>query len=52
MSTTGRLLALITLMVVELQMFGGEICHVHVELDHAGRGNNRQNEPTQHARDF
>ena len=46
MSTTGvdyyRLLALITIMAVKLQMFRGEICHVHVKVDHAGHGNNRQ----------
>ena len=39
MSTTG---ALITIMAVKLQMLGGEICHVHVKVDHAGQGNNRQ----------
>ena len=36
MSTTGadqyRLLALITLMAVKLQMFGGETCHVHMKV--------------------
>ena len=46
MSTTGadkyRLLALITVMAVKFQMFGGETCHVHVKVDHAGHGNNRQ----------
>ena len=31
MSTTG---ALITIMAVKLQMLGGEICHVHVKVDH------------------
>ena len=29
-------------MAVKLQMFGGETCHVHVKVDHAGQGNNRQ----------
>ena len=37
-----RLLALITIMAVKLQMFGGETCHVHVKVDHAGHGNNGQ----------
>ena len=37
-----RLLALITIMALKLQMFGGETCHVHVKVDHAGHGNNRQ----------
>ena len=45
-STTGadycRLLALITMMAVKLQMFGGETGHVHEKVDHAGHGNNRQ----------
>ena len=36
------LLALITLMAVKLQMFGGETCHVHVTVDRGGQGNNRQ----------
>ena len=46
MSTTGadyyRLLALITVMAVNLQMFGSETCHVHMKVDRAGHGNNRQ----------
>ena len=46
MSITGadyyRLLALITIMAVKLQMFRSETCHVHVKVDHAGHGNNRQ----------
>ena len=25
------------------QIIGGEICHVHVKVDHAGYWNNRQN---------
>ena len=57
MSTTGAdgywLLALIiTIMAVKLQMFGGETCHVHVEVDRAGHGNNIQKKPSQHAREF
>ena len=40
MSTTGadqyRLLALITIMAVKFQMFGGETCHVHVKVYHGG----------------
>ena len=28
----------------QLQMFGGETCHVHVKVDHEGHGNNRQQE--------
>ena len=36
-STTGadryRFLALITMMAVKLQMFGGETCQVHVKVD-------------------
>ena len=39
MSTTAgdynQLLALITIMAVKLQMFGGETCHVHVKVDRA-----------------
>ena len=31
-----------TIVAVKLQMFGGETCHVHVKVDHAGHGNNRQ----------
>ena len=31
-----------TKMTIKLQMFGGEICHVHVKVDHAGHENNRQ----------
>ena len=31
-----------TIVAVNLQMFGGETCHVHVKVDHAGHGNNRQ----------
>ena len=46
MSTTGvdyyRLLALITIKAVKRQMFGDETCHVHVKVDRAGHGNNRQ----------
>ena len=46
MSTTEadqyRLLALITIMAVKLQMFGDETCHVHVKVDRASHGNNRQ----------
>ena len=46
MSTTGadyyRLLALITIMAVKLQIFGGETCNVHMKVDHADHGNNRQ----------
>jgi len=34
--------ALIIVMAVKLQMFGGETCNVHVKVDHAGHGNNRQ----------
>ena len=29
-------------MAVKLQMFGGETCHVHVKVDRAGHGNNKQ----------
>ena len=37
-----RWVPLITITVVKLQMFGGETCHVHVKIDRAGHGNNRQ----------
>ena len=36
------ILALITIMAVKLQIFGDETCHVHVKVDHADHGNNRQ----------
>ena len=39
-------------MAVKLQMFGGETCHVHVKVDRAGHGNNRQKYPSQHAREL
>ena len=32
-----RLLALITIMAVKPQMFGGETRHVHVKVDHGSR---------------
>ena len=38
----GSAQALITIMAVKLQIFGGETCHVHVKVDRAGHGNNRQ----------
>ena len=46
------LLALITIMAVKLQMFGAETCHVHVKIDRSGHGNNRQKQPSQHAREL
>ena len=46
MSTTGvdwyRFVALITKTAVKLQMFGGETCHVHVKVDHAGHGKKKK----------
>ena len=44
MSTTGVSApgANYTIMAVKLQIFGGETCHVHVKVDYAGHGNNRQ----------
>ena len=46
MSTTGvdwyRFVALITKTAVKLQMFGGETCHVHVKVDHAGHRKKKQ----------
>ena len=47
MSTTLTFSALITVTAVELQMFGGETCHVHVKVDRAGHENNRKNLPSQ-----
>ena len=39
----------VTVMAVKLQMFGGETCKVQVKVNHAGHGNNRQKQPSQHA---
>ena len=37
-----RFVALITKTAVKLQMFGGETCHVHVKVDHAGYGKKKK----------